>query len=413
MIRLLLVICSSLVLGGLFYYLADKDSGYFLIVWDKTSIEMSLWFALIALTVVTFIVLVVFYLFSGGYRQLTRAARSIFGYNSRRAEERTVRGLLYFIEGNWYLAKRNLVNSAKKTSSPIINYLAAARSAYELGDEKEALKLLHKAENSASNSSLAVALTQARMQLANRRYEQALATLARIVEKSPDHPMVLELLKQVYIALKDWASLTRLLPKLQKNRIGSAAELEELEKMLYREWLAETIEQARPLLLEKGLAKVRDCWSQIPKENRRDIDTMTLYIRYLVEVRQDNEAEQLLESSLKKRWCDEWVDLYGKLTTHDVKKPLLVAEGWLKDRPNNSILLLTIGRLCLRNQQLGRAKEYFKASLKQQERPETYAELARLSAHLGELESSTVYYQKGLLMTTDNLPKFPQSNPAS
>ena len=115
-----------------------------------------------------------------------------------------------------------------------------------------------------------------------------------------------------------------------------------------------------------------------------------------------------MESSLKKHWHNQWVDLYGQLATSDVKKPLLTAENWLKNRPNNSVLLLTIGRLCLRNEQWGRAKEYFKASLKQQESPDTYAELASLLAHLGELETSTVYYQKGLLMATNRVSKSPQ-----
>ena len=193
MIRLILVIFLCLALGGLFYYLADKDSGYFLIVWGKTSVEMSLWFALIASAVSAFLLFLILYLTLGGYRGLSTMARSLFDNNNRLAEERTLRGLLYFIEGNWYLAKRNLVKSAQRTSSPLINYLAAARSAYELGDQKDALKLLNKAEQSTSNSSLAVALTQARMQLANHHYEQALATLARAAEHSANHPMVLEL----------------------------------------------------------------------------------------------------------------------------------------------------------------------------------------------------------------------------
>lgn len=409
MIRLLLIICSCLALGGLFYYLVEKDSGYLLIVWGKTSVEMSIWFAIIALTVVTSVSLLVIYLLFGGYRNLVVLTRSILGYDSRLAEERTLRGLLYFIEGNWSLAKRNLVKSAKKTSSPIINYLAAARSAYELGDQEEALQLLHKAGESTSNSSLAVALTQARMQLANKHYEKALATLARAAENAPNHPMVLELLKQTYIALKDWQSLILLLPKLHKNKMGTPVEFRQLEEMLYREWLADTIDQSRNLTPEKSIITVRDCWSKIPKKNRYDSSTVMLHIHYLMDIDHNDEAEQLLESSLKRHWYDEWVDLYGQLSTGDVKKTLLTAEGWLKDRPNNGVLLLTVGRLCLRNQQWGRAKEYFKASLKQQERPDTYAELARLLAHLGELEASTAYYQKGLLMTTKNLPKFPVS----
>lgn len=409
MIRLLLTTSFCLVLGGVLYHLMEKDSGYFLIVWGKTSVEMSLWFALITLAAIIGLLLLVAYLLLGGYRTITVTARSILGYNSRLAEERTLRGLLYFIEGNWALAKRNLVRSAKKTPSPFINYLAAARSAYELGKQEEALQLLDKAEKGTSNSSLAVALTQARMQLANQHYEQALATLGRAVESTPDHPMVLEFLKQTYIALEDWPSLIQLLPKLHKNHIGTSTELRELEVILYRRWLADTIEQSKGLTAEQGIDRVRECWSQTPKKNRHDSDTLVQYVRYLIEMGRDDEAEQLLESSLKKHWHDDWVDLYGQLATTDVRKPLLTAESWLKNRPNDGSLLLTIGRLCLRNQQWGRAKEYFKASLKQQERPETYAELARLLAHLGELEISTTYYQKGLLMTTNNLPEFPQS----
>jgi HemY protein len=408
MIRLLLIICSCLALGGLLYYLIEQDSGYFLIVWGKTSIEMSLWFAIIALAVLIIVLLLVIYLLLGGYRNFTLVANSIFGYNSRIAEERTLRGMLYFIEGNWFLAKRNLVKSAKKTSSPIINYLAAARSAYELGDQKEALQLLHQAEKSTSNSSLAVALTQVRMQLVNKHYEQALATLARAANNAPNHPMVLEFLKQTYTALKDWSSLIKLLPRLHKYKIGNPSELLHLEERLYREWLADTIEQSKNLTTEQRTDAVRECWSQIPKKNRYDVDTLTLYIGHLMDSSLNDEAEQLLESSLKKHWHDQWVDLYGQLATSDAKRHLLTAEGWLKSRPNNSALLLTIGRLCLRNQQWGRAKEYLKASLKQQERPDTYAELARLLTHLGETEDSSFYYQKGLLMTISNLPKFPQ-----
>ena len=408
MIRLLLTVCAFLALGGFLYYWIEKDSGYFLIVIGKTSIEMSFWFALIALIVIISVLLLAIYLLLGGYRSIIATAKSIFGYSSRLAEERTLRGMLYFIEGNWSLAKTNLVKAAPKTTSPIINYLAAARSSYELGDQKTALQLLNKAEKSASNSGLAVALTQVRMQLANQHYEQAAATLSRVAEKSPNHPMVLELLKQTYIALSDWSSLSTLLPKLRKNHIGKPEALKQLETMLYHEWLSDTIEQARSVSSDQSITAVRDRWSKMPKQNRYDIDTLVLYVRYLMEMNCDDEAEQLLESSLKKYWYDQWVDLYGQLTTSDIKKPLLTAEGWLKNRPNNSVLLLTIGRLCLRNQQWGRAKEYFKASLKQQERPDTYAELAGLLAHLGELETSTNYYQKGLLMTTKKSPAFPQ-----
>jgi len=36
-----------------------------------------------------------------------------------------------------------------------------------------------------------------------------------------------------------------------------------------------------------------------------------------------------------------------------------------------------------------------------------YAELARLLAHMGDLKKSTEYYQQGLMLAADDLPKLP------
>ena len=127
---------------------------------------------------------------------------------------------------------------------PLINYLAAARSAYELGDQDEAFKLLHRAEQSAPNSELAVSLTQARMQLLDKKYEQCLATLERAKRVSPKHPVVLELLRRVYLEVQDWQGLRELLPELRRIKIGKPEELELLEEKLSLALLVETGERA-------------------------------------------------------------------------------------------------------------------------------------------------------------------------
>jgi len=403
-----LLLCVFLVGGGSLYNLVENDSGYVLIVWGNYSIEMSIWFALIAVVAATVLIYLTVRLLLGSARGVSNATKSVLGYNARVAEQRTIQGLLYFIEGNWSLAKRHLVKSAKKTQTPIINYLAAARSAYELGDEQEALQLLHKAENSADNSELAVALTQARMQLANQQHEQAVATLERASDIARDHPMVLELLQQAYVTLSDWPSLKALMPRLRRYRVGTDDQRQQLEMKLYREWLADVIEQSSRLADDEKLPSIRQCWQQVPDEHRSDELLVSSYVAQLMAFGDYDEAERLLNKSLRKQWFDRWVDLYGLLNCNDSKKPLLFAEGWLKARPNNGSLLLALGRLCLRNQQWGRAREYFENSLAQQPRPETYAELARLLAHLGEHKASTDLYQQGLLLTAHTLPKLPQ-----
>ena len=218
MLRLFILLCAFLVVGAGLYHFMLQGAGYLLIVWGKTSIEMSLWVAmtLLLLIFITFYSLIKIY--KTGINSLVSTKRFLFGRSSKKAHAQMIEGLTDFIEGNWQGARKKLERSAPKVDSPLVNYLAAARSAYELGDEKQALDLLHKAEKTTEKPSLAVALTQAKMQLANEQYEQALATLERASNISDNHPTLLDLKRQAYSALQDWESLKQLMPLLTENR---------------------------------------------------------------------------------------------------------------------------------------------------------------------------------------------------
>ena len=57
--------------------------------------------------------------------------------------------------------------------------------------------------NAITEIRLAVALTQARIQLVDGKFEQCIATLQRGRREAPGHPVVLDL-RQAYLALNDW-----------------------------------------------------------------------------------------------------------------------------------------------------------------------------------------------------------------
>ncbi|MEL7399893.1 MAG: metal-dependent phosphohydrolase, partial [Pseudomonadota bacterium] len=114
--------------------------------------------------------------------------------------------------------------------------------------------------------------------------------------------------------------------------------------------------------------------------------------------------ELLLRKNLQRNWDDRLIERYGIVEGRDTNRQLLEAESWLKERPGNAQLLLTLGRLALRNQLWGKARDYFASSLKIKGSAGAYAEMARLLAHLGEHEKSTEYYQRGLLNFTSVLP---------
>lgn len=407
MMRLFIVFCLFIVAGSFLAYKIQQGSGYVLLVWGDTSIEMSLWFALGIVLVSVFVIYLVMVLIRGSVRSMSSAKQKITGYGADKAQQQTVSGLIDFIEGDWLPAQKKLTRAAKKVSSPIINYLAAARCAYEMDNEQEALQLLHRAEKSIDNAGLAVALTQARMQLANKQYEQALATLARAADINPQHNVVLGLQQQVYVAVKDWDALKKLLPKLHQKNIGSTKQRYQLEQMLYQERFVSAITKQSTLPDDKKLSMVQQDWASIPSHFQKDSLILKSYVEELIGLKQYDEAESLLLKGLSQEWNDQWVLMYGLIISSRPEKALKNAERWLKRESKNAVLLLTLGRLCLQNQQWGRARDFFTQSLGLQSKPETYAELARLQQYLGATEEAQKNNHQGLLASVKTLVNIP------
>lgn len=405
--RLLLLLCGCLVLGAFLVYQMQNDSGYVLIVWGETSIEMSIWFGLAVLLAMLFILYVVITVIRGGFRGVSATKQKITGYSSGKAQQQTIAGLIDFIEGDWSPAHKKLTRAAKKVTSPIINYLVAARCAYEMNNEQEALQLLHQAEKSASQSDLAVALTQARMQLSNQQFEQALATLARAETLNPNHTVVLSLQQQVYVALKDWKALKQCLPKFHQKKVGSVEQRYHLEQTLYQECMADTIEKNQLASAEEKYAALQKSWDETPKHFQKDKAIVSAYVNELMALKKYDLAEEVLSRNIKNQWCDKWVEMYGLIVSTRPEQQLQNAEKWKKIESKNATLQLTLGRLCLQNKQWGRAKDFFLESLRLQPQAATYAELARLYRFLGDEKESQESDHQGLLHSVDALVAVP------
>ncbi|NIB39401.1 metal-dependent phosphohydrolase [Pseudomaricurvus alkylphenolicus] len=387
--------------GNVLYQWMLNQPSYLLIVIGHHSWETSVWFALIMLALTVFLIWFGLWLLRGGFRGIGNQLQKVFVGAEVRGQRQTAAGLIYFIEGNWRQALRLLTRSAPVSSAPLVNYLGAARSAYELGDEQQANSMLAKAEEENPNAGLAVALTQARMQLLAKKYEQCAATLERARKLSPKHPVVLDLLRQVLEQLQDWQGLEKILPQLKRQNVVDEHELERLSRLVYIRQLQQAGQQ------DFSADAIESAWQKVPKNWRQSPEVVLIYVKLLEAEKAAINAESTLRKVLQKQWNSQLVLYYGLLKGADVQRQLLTAEGWLKERPGNAELLLTLGRLCMRNQLWGKARDYFESSLKIQGSPEAFAEMARLLAHLGEHKRSTEYYQQGLLLTADHLPDLP------
>ena len=409
MIGLLVIIVLALLLGTGLAFGLQYDLGYIRVSFGNYLVETNFWVGLALLVVLVVLTVMLISL----VRRLRNGTSMMSGWiargKERRARRRTTQGLLALAEGNWPQAKKMLTSSASNADTPLINYLAAAQASFECGDHEAVDDLLRKAFESTPGSSMAVGITQAQLQLAGNRVEQALATLLRLRKQSPHHSFVLKLLKTAYLRLEDWRELAKLLPELRKYNILVPAELDDLERKTWHNLLEKAAGKCRKEQASNpaaSLDSLTDLWDQLPSSMRRDERTIFNYTSLLADLGDEGQAEILLRKVLRNHWSDKLINLYGRVESQAPDEQLLLAEQWLKDRPNNAELLLALGRLSLRNELWGKAREYFETSLKLQRKRETLAELSRLNAHMGH-DTTSMNLLMQSLENDNGLPRLP------
>lgn len=318
-------------------------------------------------------------------------------HNQRRASKKTDAGLLAYLEGNWSEASKLLRSSATHASTPVVNYIAAARAANENGDSKAAQQLLQKAYEETDDSEFSVGLAKAQLELEQDELESSLATLVRLQSIKPEHPFVLKLLAKVYTRLEDWKQLLQLMPELRRR--ASTSDKKELRALEEQAWHHVFSQRADELERQNRQSEAPDSlakhWRQLPDNLRFQPDIIDAYASQLIRLNFHAEAETLLRKMINKDWSDQLVARYGCAHGKDLDEQLLQAEKWLKERPANPTLLLSLGRIAMRKQDWGKAQEYLQASLKQEASQDVYAELCRLELHTQEGSNSE--HLQGLL----------------
>ena len=108
-------------------------------------------------------------------------------------------------------------------------------------------------------------------------------------------------------------------------------------------------------------------------------------------------AHQIIEQSLDKQWNSELVKIYADCLEGNVIRQIEYAETWwLKFYPNDTYLLLTLGKLCIQCELWGKAQNYLESSISVEPNHETHLLLAQLNEKIGKPELARDHYRKGL-----------------
>lgn len=385
---LFLGLLAMLATGSVVYW-AMQDPGYAVLAWGHWSIELSL----VDLAVVLVLLFAALYTVLRLLNRIWRAPRDLSARLHLRRAERArrglTRGLIELAEGRWHASERLLLRSAPSSQTPLLNFLAAARSAqmqqaYDRRDE-----YLRRALETNPNAHIAVELTQAELQLAHGQTEQALATLNHLREVAPDHAYVSKLLGRLYLQLNDWDALAKLLPKLRRTTAMSPERVEDLEIKVLSGLFARQTEHA-------DLAHLTGFWEALPRKSRQRPELIGIYVDQLIARGEPALAEKLLSRSLNRNWSDELAARYGTLDLPDSAQQLRQAEGWLGANPHNAALLLSLARISRSAQLWGKSRSYYEASLAEHPSGEAYLELGELLVQMSEHEAASDCYHRGL-----------------
>ena len=407
MIRVVLLLVAVVAASTLLGLAIQEHSGYVLIAWKGLRYESSLWVFVLLIVLLWLVVRLLRWLwrgmrFSGGV--LNPWSRRNHG---KRAQLAADKGLLDLLEGRWDRAVRHLQRAAEGERQPLMHYLGAARAAHKLGQYEESEALLERALQRQPQAELAIALTHADLQKSRGDLDGALTTLQAMRERYPHHRQVLRQLYQLRLARAEWAELVQLLPELRKAKVLEGDELSALEQQVWAARLQAAGEQG----LDQGEAALQPLtatWQQLSASQRQSVELLAVYAEQLSALGAPEEAEEVLRKALKRGYDQRLMRLYGLLRGRDPARQLQTAEELLKQHPQDAVLLLSLGRLCLINGVWGKAREYFEISLEFERSAEACAELARLLASQGEVERSNQLLHEVLVQQGQRLPSLPQ-----
>ena len=381
-----LVIVLALIVGALAAHLVLADNGYVLINFRGYVVETSVPI-LVLLLLLGYVGIRLLVKVWRAPRHLGEAwARARINYAGRQA----TKGYIALAEGRLARGERLLTRGARLSETPLLNYLAAARAAQMQGDRDRRDGWLRMACEQEPAAEDAVLLTQAELQLEDGQYAEALASLNRVRARHPTHAQALKLLGELHYRRREWQPLAELLPLLRRRGNVPAGMLDE--------WSVDTYGNIMTSVRLDRTA-LDQVWEDVPRHLRREPRLTLTRARALVACGSVEDAEAEIRRTLKEDWSEALINLYGELAAADPAAHLKRTEAWLKERPDDPALLLAAGRASVRHQLWGKARSYLEASLAIRPAPETYRALGQLMARVGEAQSASKAYERGLAMT--------------
>ena len=339
---------------------------------------------------------------------LVRAVRATLGmpervaqYRYRKREREANRGLREALkalfEGRFGHAEKAAMRAAELPENAGLASLIGARAAHRMREPaRRDAWLAGTLHDNALKTARLMTITELRVD--EHQPEQALEAVSELNASGQRHIHALQWSLKANQQARNWPEVLRLARILDKRKALHPALSSRLHEMAYEALLSEGTHDAE---------SIRRLWATVPAEDRAKPYVAQQAAAAFNARGLHDEARVIAEDALKANWEDRLVRAYRE-SAGPAGSPALLAqiencEGWMKERPHDAELALTLGSLCLRQKLWGKAQLYLEQALSNVTDPamvqEAHLKLAQMHEALGQAEEAAAHYRQCALAT--------------
>ncbi len=374
---------------------ARYNEGYVLLVLPPWRAEISLNLFLLAAVAGFFFI----YLLARAVSHTLALPRAVAQFRQRRNQEKAALALRdawrLLQEGRYGHAMRCAEKARPDHAGAGMLALAGWRAAHALRDaERSAQWALRVRAHDTSGLQAARLMTEAEFALEDRRFDDARAALEQFAALEGRHIAAMRLSMRAEQGLGNWREVARLVRQMEKHQALTAEQAAPIRSRAVREALHG---------LRDDPAGLMRYWRELDDGDRAEPSLALETARALAAAGDSRESRRVIEDALDDAWDAGLVLAYGECgqtgePAGDVLGRIAQAEKWLQRMPRDGVLLLTLGRLCRRQQLWGKARSYLEAALAIAPSRIAHVELAQLLDQLEESALAARHYRAAAVL---------------
>jgi HemY protein len=325
----------------------------------------------------------------------------VAAYRLRKREREGNKGLRdalkALFEGRFGHAEKAAMRAAELSENAGLAALIGARAAHRMREPaRRDAWLAGIAHDNALKTARLMTLTE--LLVDDHQPEGALEAVAELNASGQRHIHALQWSMKANQQARNWPEVLRLVRTLDKRKALHPALSSRLRELSYEALLSEGAHDAE---------SIKRVWATVPASDRTKPYIAARAAAAFNARGLHDEARAIAEEALRTGWDERVVRAYrdsaGPAGSPSLLAQIESSEGWLRERPNDPELALTLGSLCLKQKLWGKAQRYLEQALSDATDPQlardAHLKLAQMHEALGQHEEAAAHYRQCALAT--------------